>query len=447
MPHKIMQPDDIREARKRQDRSQELAEKGWYHSFELPDGTLIDGANPLPRLRERFARFPIPGDLRGKRVLDIGAWDGWFSFEAERRGAEVTAVDCVEAQHFVELHRSLSSKVDYRILEIYELPAAGLGKFDIVFLLGVLYHLRHPLLALEIVCSLTTDVAIVESFVTDGDTWQEHTEDIPTMEFYEGYELANQFDNWVGPSVACLLAMCRAAGFVRVELLHTEPYNAIVACYRRWEPPPAEAASAPPELASATNNVDQGINFSTGKEQYISCWFRSSRETIAKEDLRLEADEFGVAAYYAGRRQDDWWAANFPVPRGLSPGWHQVRLRFADSDFSNAVRIAVDLPLKVSRIVCHGVRDATNWKSGEVSVTEDGNLACWVSGLPENADRNNVRVFLGGTRLTVSWLGAPDTAGLIQINAAVPGSVPKGEHVLRVECGGVSSEPFAVRVV
>ena len=152
-----MPADAIRDARKRQDRSRELAEKGWYHSFELPDGTLIDGVNPLARLRERFARFPIPADLCGKRVLDIGAWDGWFTFEAERRGAAVTSIDCVEAPHFIELHRKLSSRADYRILEIYELPAAGLGKFDIVFLLGVLYHLRHPLLALEIVCALAAD--------------------------------------------------------------------------------------------------------------------------------------------------------------------------------------------------------------------------------------------------------------------------------------------------
>jgi tRNA (mo5U34)-methyltransferase len=442
-----MQADPIREARIRQDRSKELAEKGWYHSFELPDGTLIDGVNPLARLRERFARFPIPGDLRGKRVLDIGAWDGWFSFEAERRGADVTAIDCVKAPHFVELHRKLSSKADYRLLEIYELPAASLGKFDIVFLLGVLYHLRHPLLALEIVCSLTTDIAIVESFVTDGDTWREHTDDIPALEFYEGYELANRYDNWVGPSVACLLAMCRSAGFARVEPLHTEPHNAMVACQRRWEPPPADAAFAPPELIAAANNVNGGINFSTRKEEYISCSFRSSRVTIAKEDLRPEVDEFGVAAYYTGRLQDDWWAANLPLPRGLSAGWHQVRLRFADSDFSNAVRIAVDLPLNVGRIDCHGVRDAINGSSCEVTVTEDGYVSCWVAGLPENGDRHNVRVFLGDARLSVSWLGAPDAAGFNQINAVVPGSVPKGEHALRIECGGVSSEPWTVRVV
>ena len=89
-----------------------------------------------------------------------------------------------------------------------------------VFFLGVLYHLRHPLLALEIVCGLTTEVAIVESFVIDAETWKEHQNAIPTMEFYETFELGNQYDNWNGPTVACLLAMCRAAGFARVELMY-----------------------------------------------------------------------------------------------------------------------------------------------------------------------------------------------------------------------------------
>ena len=442
-----MVADDIREARRRQDHTAELTEKGWYHSFELPDGTLIDGVNSLPRLRERFAHFPIPADLHGKRVLDIGAWDGWFSFEAERRGAAVTAIDCVEAPHFVELHRKLASRVDYRIMEIYELSHAGLGQFDIVFLLGVLYHLRHPLLALETVCALATDVAIVESFVTDGETWREHTADIPTLEFYEGYELANQFDNWVGPSVSCLMALCRAAGFARVELLRTEPYNAIVACYRKWEPPPVESFAEPPDLVSAEDTANFGINFSSRNEQYISCWFRSSRETIAAADLRLEVGAFGAPAYYVGREPGGQWTANFPLARGLAPGWHNVRLRFADSEFSQPVRIAVDLPLLVERIVCTGVRDSTTWKDSEAVVADCGYLTCWARGLPENADRHNVRVFLGFTRLPVAWLGPQDVAGVRQINMVVPGSVAKGAFALHIECGGVASASVPVRIV
>ena len=229
------------EPRRGKDFSQELAEKGWYHSFELPDGTRIEGYNKIDMLRTRYARFPIPADLTGKRVLDIGAWDGWFSFEAERHGAEVTAIDCVEVANFLEIQKKLASRVSYRILDFYELPEAGLGVFDFVFCLGILYHLKHPLLALEIVCALTTDTAIVESFVTDADTWREHQDEVPTMEFYETDELGNQLDNWIGPSVSCLMAMCRAAGFARVEFLHTTGFHAGVACYRKWEPIPAEA--------------------------------------------------------------------------------------------------------------------------------------------------------------------------------------------------------------
>src|SRR5579864_2630054 len=255
------------EARRRIDFSKELAAKGWYHSFELPDGTLIDGFMTVEQQKRRYARFPIPNDLRGddlrgKKLLDIGAWDGWFSFEAEKHGSDVTAIDCVELPTFLDIHTRLRSKVDYRFMDFYELPAAGLGKFDIVFFLGVLYHVRHPLLALEIVCALTKDVAIVDSFVTDPDNWQEHAGEIPSMEFYELDELGNQFNNWVGPTVSCLLGMCRAAGFVRVEFLGTGDHHAVVACHRKWERPPAEPASAAPEVLAIENARSNGINVS-----------------------------------------------------------------------------------------------------------------------------------------------------------------------------------------
>src|SRR5437588_2171464 len=128
---------ELRERRRFQnDFIQELDRKGWYHSFEG-----VDGVMPLEWERERWARFPIPGVLTGKRVLDIGPWDGWFSFEAERRGAEVTSVDCYEVANYHYVHRRLRSKAVHRILNLYELPAAGLGRFQIVFCLGVLYHL------------------------------------------------------------------------------------------------------------------------------------------------------------------------------------------------------------------------------------------------------------------------------------------------------------------
>src|ERR1041385_1667364 len=129
--------------------NQQLSTTGWWHSFELPDGSVIQGVCDLPGLRLRLAQFPIPDDLRGKRVLDIGAWDGWFSFEMERRGAEVTAIDSAEHTQFRVARDLLGSKVDYRIADICRLCSKDIGRFDIVLFFGVLYHVKHPVLALE----------------------------------------------------------------------------------------------------------------------------------------------------------------------------------------------------------------------------------------------------------------------------------------------------------
>lgn len=428
------------------DFSQELYDKGWYHSFDLPDGTHIEGFISMDILKWRWSQFPLPADFKGKRVLDTGAWDGWFSFEAERRGAGVLAMDCVEVPHFLEIHRKLGSHVDYRILDFYDLPQAQLGVFDYVLFLGILYHLKHPLLALETVCSLTTDTAIVESFVTDGDTWQEHVTDVPTMEFYETDELGNQLDNWIGPSVGCLLAMCRAAGFARVELLYADGNQAGAVCYRKWEPvtnPQGEA----PELVDVANTRTTGINFSTRKEEYISCWFRTARENVTREELRFEVGGFGIPALFVRHDPDGKWMANFRKPPGLGMGWHEARLRFADSGFGRTMRIAADMPVRCGRLVLVGACDGTNWKVEAIAVGECGYLSSWVQGLPENCDRDNIRVVLDSTRLKIDFVGDEDGDGNRQINAVIPGNFGKGSHSLRIECAGACSESLAINIV
>ena len=434
----------IRPSRRGLDFSEELYERGWYHSFELPDGRKIEGIIPLDALRNRWARFPMPADLRGKRVLDTGAWDGWFSFEAERRGAAVTAIDCVEVPHFLEIHQTLGSRVDYRILDFYELAGAGLGTFDYVLFLGILYHLKHPLLALEMVCEMTTDTAMVESFVTDADTWREHVGEVPSMEFYETDELGNQLDNWIGPSVSCLLAMCRAAGFARVELMYAAGFQAGAICYRKWEQV-TDPSQAAPDFAAVANTRTMGINFNTRKEEYLSCWFRTRQENVTREQLRLEVGGYGVPALYTRTEPDGSWLGNFRLPPGLKPGWNDVRLRFADSDFGQTLRIAVDMPVVPGKVILVGACDAATFQVNTIG--ESGHVSAWVQGLPENSDRENVRVFLDVRRLMVDYVGDQDADGNRQINAAVPGSVAKGEHLLRIECAGASSESLAMKVV
>jgi tRNA (mo5U34)-methyltransferase len=445
-------PLPVRELRRRQnDFTRELAEKGWFHSFELPDGTRIEGCMPLAWQRQRWSRFPIPADLSGKRLLDIGAWDGWFSFEAERRGAAVTSVDCFESAGYLQMHARLGSRAEFRNLDLYEMPAAGLGRFEIVLFLGVLYHVKYPLLALEIVCSLATEVAIVESFVIDGATWRDHQHDIPTLEFYETDELNGQFDNWFGPSVGALEGMCRAAGFARVQTLAVDRDSALIACYRTWEPEPAAPACDPPELLAVANVNTYGINFNSRRDQYAMCWFRTPADlgaVLSKEQLHLEVGRFGAPAVHLQLEESGAWRGTFRIPPGADPGWNPVRLRLSGSRFGEPRRIAIDLPLAVQSITLKDVADGRTWTPRRI---QSGHATCWVAGLPENCDRHNVRAFLGAARLAVTYIGEPAPDGFRQVNAAwrpglsEPAEAPKGDLPFRVECGGVASPSIPVR--
>jgi tRNA (mo5U34)-methyltransferase len=435
-----------RENRRKASYAKELAESGgWYHSFEWPDGTVTEGVQTMDHQRDRWTSFGLPDDLTGKRVLDIGAWDGWFGFEAERRGASVTAVDCVEMPNFVEAHRRLNSAVDYRIIDIYDLPEAGLGKFDCVFFLGVLYHVKHPLLALEIVCALTEESAFVSSFVTDAHTWREHTDELPTLEFYETDELGGFMDSWFGPSVSCVLALCRAAGFARVDFLRIWDNHASVACHRKW--PAAEARSAvSAELLGVCHARNWGINFNSRREEYL-CWsFRWFEDGLRLEDVQLEVGGYGVPTVFLTKDAGERWIANCRLPPGLDAGWTEVSVTVAGAAASNSLRIAVDIPVVTDRVVIAGVTDGFDWTPAEVHLGTSGFLSCWMDGLPENADRNNTRVVLGGTRLDIDFLGELDERGFRQANAFVPIALAEGEYELKVSCGGVESEGVVLRV-
>jgi hypothetical protein len=265
------------------------------------------------------------------------------------------------------------------------------------------------------------------------------------MEFYETDELNGNFDNWNGPTVGCVLAMCRAAGFARVELIAVDSDNAVVACFRKWPAEPEEPAQEAPELGTVVNAANLGINFHSRRDHDIDCWFRAGGAIPRKEELLLEVGEFGGGAILVAPNSGACWA-KFSLPPGLKPGWNDVRLRLADSRFSAAQRIAVDIPTAVERIVIAGVRDSVHWEADTVNVSESGYLSCWVEGLPENADRGNVRFRLGDSAMEVTFVGQA-LGGRHQINAKAPQNCAKGELPLRVECAGVSSKPVTVKVI
>ena len=305
-----------------------------YHSIDLPDGSLLPGLQSVESLRVRLDLFGLANDLRGKRVLDIGAWDGWFSFECERRGAEVVAVDCVELDTFLEARELIGSKVEYLTLDVNELSARRLGYFDIVLFFGVLYHLRHPLLGLERCVELSTDLALVESFVIAPEE-----RPIPAvMEYYERTELGGQIDNWCGPSPECLLSFCRSAGFAQADLIDVTNARASVVCKRRWPEPDPRPAAVAPQLHAAVNNRSYEAKFHPLKDEYLCCFFKSAETDLTPDSVFTEVDGFGTQALVVvADGSVNGWQANCLRPPGLAPGRHEVRVRTSRSDRSNAV--------------------------------------------------------------------------------------------------------------
>jgi tRNA (mo5U34)-methyltransferase len=424
----------------------------WYHSIQLPDGRVMQGAQTLDQLRRRVAQFPLPQDLQGKTLLDIGAWDGWFSFEMERRGARVTAVDCIEQPGFLLAKERLGSRVDYHVMDVYDLSAGSVGPFDIVLFLGVLYHLKHPLLGLEEVCALTKQMACIESYVTDdgASILAGGPAERPAIEFYETDELRGQLDNWCGPNAACLLAMCRTAGFVRVELRSVIDHRAHVVAYRCWDPPPANPSQPPPKLVEAVNLRTGKRYLSSSADDYVSIWFKTPETGLDRGSVFPTVGGYGIQPVYVGRTEDDGWQANCKLPPGLVRGWHEVRVRTANGAYSSPVEIAVDeerQPPRAGHLQIEIVADGKTWERNHARLSSDCCVSIWLAGMPRNAEREDIRVQLGDTELEVTFLSSPDESGRRQVNARVPVNMTPGEFALVASCAGVTCSPAKLELL
>ena len=204
------------------DLQREVDQLPWYHVMELPGGVVTPGVdNP----RDRLGLLGIPDDLSGLSVLDIGAWDGVFSFEAERRGASrVLATDSYcwngegwgTKEGFDTARRILGSRVEDFEIDVMDLSPERVGTFDVVLFVGVLYHLRHPLLALERVASVSADLLVFDSHTAMAE------ERRPVMLFYPGTELNDDPTNWWGPNPPVVEAMLRDVGFGQIDRKHPE---------------------------------------------------------------------------------------------------------------------------------------------------------------------------------------------------------------------------------
>jgi len=308
----------------------------------------------------------------------------------------------------------------------------------------VLYHLKHPLLALERVCALTKDLAAVDSFVLrEQDVPGVDLRQVPIMAFYENEEFGGNTDNWVAPSVACLMAFCRTAGFARVELRGVLDYGACVACHRTWNGP-QKATSPAAELLSVLN-TNFGINFDSRRDEYVACFFRTGERELRLDDIQPEVSRYGVRPVHVSEVGDGVWQANFKLPPGLAPGWHEVCIRVRDSIPSTGGRIALDVPIGDAQIEVSGVRDAATWKAQTLDLSQGRFLCLWLTGLPPNADRNNLRIFVDTHEAIISYF-ALHGEGLRQVNVELPQGIAVGPAILSVGLADIAASSVAIEI-
>jgi len=213
----------------------------WFHNIDLlgvqtaPDHFLGD----YPTVKWRKFAHAVPADLRGKTVLDVGCNAGFYSLEMKRRGADrVVGIDSDEgylaqARFAAEV---LGLEIEWRRMSVYEVARLG-ERFDLVIFMGVLYHLRYPLLALDLLHEhVVGDLLLFQSMQRGGSEVTELEPDYPFWEMsvfedrgfprlhFVERKYAGDPTNWWIPNRACVEAMLRSSGFEIVDHPEEEVY-------------------------------------------------------------------------------------------------------------------------------------------------------------------------------------------------------------------------------
>jgi tRNA (mo5U34)-methyltransferase len=221
---------------------QRVSELGdWFHNIDLAGVKTAPGhfLGDYPSVKWRSFAHAIPGDLRGRTVLDIGCNGGFYSIEMKRRGADrVVGIDSDErylaqARFAAEVS---GTEIEFRNISVYEVARLR-EKFDFVLFLGVLYHLRHPLLALDLLHEhVAADMLVFQSLQRGSDEIEPLDDDYhfwvteifdkpgyPKLHFVER-KYSEDPTNWWIPNRACVEAMLRSAGFAIIDRPEAEVY-------------------------------------------------------------------------------------------------------------------------------------------------------------------------------------------------------------------------------
>jgi len=229
----------------------------WFHNLHLPNGVQTAPDHyfgDFPKFKWDDIKRYIPRNLDGMTALDIGCNAGFYSFELARRGADVLGIDLdphyLRQAKWAAREMGLSGKVSFKQMQVYDL-AKMKRSFDIIIFMGVFYHLRYPMLALDIVAQKVKKMMIFQTLTMPGEEVFQTKPDMmlnerknmlkkgwPVMAFIER-RLAKDPTNWWAPNHACIEAMLRTSGLKVTarpghEMYVAKPDDALTAVSTGW---------------------------------------------------------------------------------------------------------------------------------------------------------------------------------------------------------------------
>ena len=250
----------------------EIAALGpWFHNLHLPDGTQTcpdHWLGDFPAFKWRQLSRHLPEDLAGWSCLDIGCNAGFYSLELASRGADVLGIDVDERYlrqaRWAAGQFGLTDRVRFERMQVYDLVRRP-ERFELILFMGVLYHLRYPMLGLDIVCQKVNRLMVFQTLTMPGEEVFEATYDRgfddrhllaepgwPKMAFLE-HHFAGDPTNWWAPNHAAVEAMLRSAG-MRVT---GRPGHEIYLCQPDPDRPSSVTTWNAGEFISATGQPQQ----------------------------------------------------------------------------------------------------------------------------------------------------------------------------------------------
>jgi tRNA (mo5U34)-methyltransferase len=313
----------------------------WFHNLHLPDGRQTFSrhwAGDFPNWKWQQLAPHLPQDLRGWRCLDIGCNAGFYTFELARRGAEVLGIDVDD--HYLSQARwacakfGLTSRVRFERMQVYDL-ARRAQRFDLVLFMGVLYHLRYPMLGLDIVCQKVNRLLVFQTLTMSGQdafaqTWGRNFEDRelfhergwPKMAFLE-HHFAGDPTNWWVPNDAGVQAMLRSAGMKVTsrpghEIYLAEPDRDHPSCVSTWNSAELRSATGQPNLevhmAKSKSSSSSSGSSSRGRGRSRG---GAAQATTDHEQIRKWAQERGgKPACVKGTRRGESCLLRIDFPGG-----------------------------------------------------------------------------------------------------------------------------------